>query len=102
MKSKGGDMEKELIGTMVPMMLFKEEIFEYLETLVKDKVEKKCGNDLLTINEAAEFLNVKVSWLRQAVFRREIDHVKLGALIRFRIEDLRLYIKRNLKSSDPN
>ncbi len=48
-------MEKELIGTMVPMMLFKEEIFEYLETLVKDKVEQKSGNDLLTINEAAEF-----------------------------------------------
>ena len=95
-------MEKELIGTMVPMMLFKEEILEYLETLVKDKVEEKSGNDLLTIKEAAEFLNVKVSWLRQAVFRREIDHVKLGALIRFRLEDLRLYIKRNLKSSDSN
>jgi len=95
-------MEKELIGTMVPMMLFKEEIFEYLETLVKDKLEQKSGKDLLTINEAAEFLNVKVSWLRQAVFRREIDHVKMGALIRFRIEDLKVFIKRNLKSSDPN
>jgi excisionase family DNA binding protein len=53
---------------------------------------------LLTVNEAAEYLNVKVSWMRQAVFRRDIGHIKLGALVRFRQEDLEEYIQKNIKS----
>jgi excisionase family DNA binding protein len=96
------EMEKELLGTMVPMMMFKKEIFEYLDKLVKNKIEEKRSAGLLTIKEAADFLNVKVSWLRQAVFRREIEHVKMGALIRFRSEDLRIYVQKNIKSSEQN
>ena len=95
-------MENELLGAMVPMMVLKKEIYEYLEKLVKNKVEEKRSADLLTIKEAADFLNVKVSWLRQAVFRREIEHVKMGALIRFRSEDLKIYVQKNIKSSDKN
>lgn len=44
--------------------------------------------NLININEAAKFLNLKISRLRAAVFRKEIPYVKLGALIRFDKEDL--------------
>lgn len=57
-------------------------------------LEKK----LLTIQEASSYLNVKVSWMRQVVFRREIDYIKLGALVRFREEDLENFIHKNMKS----
>lgn len=57
-------------------------------------MEKK----LLTIQEASSYLNVKVSWMRQVVFRREIDYIKLGALVRFREEDLENFIHKNMKS----
>ena len=53
---------------------------------------------LLTIQEASCYLNVKVSWMRQAVFKREIGYIKLGALVRFREEDLESFIDKNLKS----
>lgn len=93
-------MDKELLGAMIPMMVFKKEIYEFVEGLIKEKLEEKKNKRLLTIEEASSFLNVKVSWLRQAVFRREINHVKVGALVRFREEDLQNFIQKNLKSFD--
>jgi excisionase family DNA binding protein len=50
--------------------------------------------ELLTIQEAAILLKLKVSRLRKAVFRREVKHVKLGALIRFKREHLTEWIER--------
>jgi excisionase family DNA binding protein len=91
-------MEKEILGAMIPMMVFKKEIYDFVEGLVKEKFREKIRTELLTIEEASQFLNVKVSWLRQAVFRREINHVKIGALIRFREEDLQKYIQKSLKA----
>lgn len=90
-------MEKELLSAVIPMMVFKKEIYEFVETLVKEKVQGRKKN-LLNVEEAATYLNVKVSWLRQAIFRREINHVKVGALVRFREEDLENYVHKNLKS----
>jgi excisionase family DNA binding protein len=52
--------------------------------MVKEKLQEKKENGLLTVEEAARYLNVNVSWLRQVVFRREINHIKVGALVRFR------------------
>lgn len=91
-------MEKELLGTMIPMIMFKKEIYEFVEGLVKDKIKSIQEKKLYTTEEASKILNIKVSRLRQAVFRREITHVKLGALVRFREEDLETYISKNLKS----
>ena len=53
------------------------------------------NNKLLTVEEVAEFLNVKISWVRSAVFRREIPHVKVGNLVRFRERDLREWLEKN-------
>ncbi len=44
-------------------------------------------SNLLTIEEASKLLNLKLSWLRKPVARRQIPYVKLNHLIRFdRIE----------------
>ncbi len=79
------------------MVAFKKEVFEYIDKLVKDHGVKQARKVLFTVDEAAKILNIKVSRLRQAVFRNEIDYVKLGALVRFRDEDIQNYIQRNLK-----
>lgn len=51
---------------------------------------------LFTVEEASKILNLKISRLRSAIFKREISYVKLGALIRFRSEDLTRFINENL------
>lgn len=43
---------------------------------------------LLSIQEASDFLNLKVSWLRSAVFKDQIPYIKVGHLIRFDQNDL--------------
>ena len=57
---------------------------------------------LLTPEEAAEILRVKLSWLYQHTRRRSQDRipfVKIGRYLRFREPDLRAYIdSRNRKS----
>ena len=57
---------------------------------------------LLTPDEAAEILRVKLSWLYQHTRRRSQDRipfVKVGRYLRFREQDLRTYIEsRKLKS----
>ena len=50
---------------------------------------------LLTIEEVADFLNVKVSWIRSAVFRREIPYVKVGNHVRFKDCDLAEWLEKN-------
>ena len=41
------------------------------------------GSSLLTINEAARFLNVTESCLRRMVYERRIAAVKVGRCVRF-------------------
>lgn len=50
--------------------------------------------ELLTIEDASRLLKVKKSRLRKAVFRREVQYVKLGALIRFKPTHLTEWIER--------
>ena len=50
---------------------------------------------LLTIEEVADYLNVKVSWVRSAIFRREIPYLKVGSLVRFRAKELHEWIEKN-------
>ena len=54
---------------------------------------------LITIEQAAEMLNIKISRVRQAIFRREVDHIKLGALVRFRESHIYDWIKRQTVKS---
>lgn len=45
----------------------------------------------LSFKEAVDFLNVKESWLRAAVFKRKIPHHKFQRLIRFQVGDLLIW-----------
>ena len=38
---------------------------------------------LMTIQEVSKMLNVKTSWVRSVIFRKEIPYIKLGNHIRF-------------------
>lgn len=51
--------------------------------------------NLLDISAVAKLLNVKESWLRMAIFKREIPFIKIGRLIRFKKEDIEDFIKSN-------
>ena len=44
--------------------------------------------ELLTIKEVCNLLKMKESNIRNAIFKREIPHLKIGALIRFRKNEL--------------
>lgn len=52
--------------------------------------------ELLTIEEASKFLNIKVSNLRSAVFMKKIRYFKIGALIRFNKSDLIQWLDEKL------
>lgn len=53
--------------------------------------------ELLNFKQAAEFLNVKESWLRMAVFRQDIPVIKCRRLLRFRKKDLEYFINNNIR-----
>ncbi len=55
--------------------------------------------ELLTINEAAKFLNVKVSKIRREVFLKRIKHFKLGALLRFKKSHLSEWVNSQFQDS---
>ena len=50
---------------------------------------------LWTYHQAAEYLEVKQGTLRSWVSRRQVAHVKLGRLVRFRKADLDRWIEEN-------
>ena len=50
---------------------------------------------LLTTEETAKLLNVKMSWLRSAIFRRAIPYIKVGQLVRFRKQDLKAWLEEH-------
>ena len=57
---------------------------------------------LLTIKEAAEFLNIKISRLRTAIFKNEIPYLKIGRLVRFDTSDLLNWIEEKKEESKPS
>ena len=57
---------------------------------------------LLSVEEVADFLNVKISWIRSAIFRREIPYIKVGNLVRFRECDLQEWLEKNSVSRREN
>jgi len=56
---------------------------------------------LLNMDEASSLLGIKKSTLYSLVMRKQITHIKLGKLTRFRPEDLQAYIKKNVVEVRP-
>ncbi|HLE12976.1 MAG: hypothetical protein A2451_12445 [Bdellovibrionales bacterium RIFOXYC2_FULL_39_8] len=63
----------------------------------QEAIANSCA--LLTLTEAASYLNIKESRLRMAVFRKEIDYIKLGRLVRFRRNHLEEWINKQTQSA---
>lgn len=54
------------------------------------------GSKLLNMDEASTLLGLRKSTLYGLVMRKQITHIKLGKLTRFRPEDLQAYINKNI------
>lgn len=48
---------------------------------------------LLTIAEAAGYLNISTKTLRNWVYRGQVPYVKIGGAVRFRFSDLETWIE---------
>lgn len=59
------------------------------------QAEARADAGLLTLMQAAEYLNVTEPWMRRAVGERRIAYVKLGKLLYFKRSDLDAYIEAN-------
>ena len=57
---------------------------------------------LMTIEEASVFLNLKVSKLRRYVFMRAIPYYKIGSLIRFKKDDLLQWVGEKIVKPVPH
>lgn len=64
-------------------------------------MSKETSVTILTFTEACEFLKIKKSRLRTAVFRKEIPFLKIGRLIRFDLSDLKLWIEEKKTAFGP-
>ena len=53
------------------------------------------GKKLVTIKEVSEMLNVRPSWIRSAIFKKEIPYIKIGNHVRFEEADLLEWIERS-------
>ncbi|WP_417335924.1 helix-turn-helix domain-containing protein [Halobacteriovorax marinus] len=58
--------------------------------------------NLLNIQEASEFLNIKISRLRTAIFKNEVPYLKIGRLVRFDPSDLTEWIQEKKEESKPS
>lgn len=58
----------------------------------------KQTNDiqLMTIEEASDFLNLKVSKLRRDIFMKAIPYYKFGSLIRFKKDELLNWVEEKM------
>ena len=70
--------------------------FNYLELDMDENINAKREIQLLTIEEASEFLNLKVSKLRRDVFMKAIPYYKFGSLIRFKKDELLKWVEEKI------
>ena len=50
---------------------------------------------LLTINDLSQITSLKESHIRSLIFKKQIPHIKMGRLIRFRLQDIEDFLKIN-------
>ncbi len=50
---------------------------------------------LLNVKETAQFLNVKQGTIRHLCFTRKIPFIKVGRLVRFNLNELKLWLESN-------
>ena len=65
-----------------------------------DKPEMKQSSNLLTTEEAAEYLKLKPNTLERwrTQYPDRLPFVKIGRTVKYRLEDLQAYVSNNRKS----
>lgn len=58
-----------------------------------DSIKINESSDLLTVNEASKFLNLKISRIRNLVFHKSIPFIKIGASVVFSKTALNEWVK---------
>jgi excisionase family DNA binding protein len=58
-------------------------------------MESKAGNQLMTVQDAAQYLAVSISTLYGWVWQRRIPFVKMGRALRFDPADLQEFVEAN-------
>lgn len=82
------------------------EMYQIVKGMVEDvlkeqshlpkKLESNSESTYLTVEEAARELNMKVSRIRTAIFRKEIPYIKIGSLVRIPKEGLHQHMKKSI------
>ena len=57
------------------------------------KKKKERPRKLMNIDEMAEFLNIPIATVRDYVWRKQIPYVKVGRHIRFRHEEILVWLE---------
>lgn len=65
----------------------------------KVELVKEQKNCLLSIEQAAKYLNISATILRRNIYARQISFVKIFGQYRFRLEDLDKFIADNITPS---
>jgi excisionase family DNA binding protein len=64
---------------------------------------KNLGNPLceklLSIRDVAEIMGVKESRVRAAIFRRELPFIKIGRLVRMKLEDIEAFLQKQRREA---
>ncbi|KKO19812.1 MAG: helix-turn-helix domain-containing protein [Candidatus Brocadia sp.] len=58
------------------------------------------GGGLMTMQEASDYLKIKVSTLYDMCMRKKVPVVKIGRLNRFKLSDLEAFINRNRQEAN--
>ena len=82
-----------LLTTLISFIQFNNNVDVHKRIKIMNDFKK----ELLTIEEAAKLLSIKISRLRTAVFRKEIPFIKIGRLVRFKESHLSEWISSNTK-----
>ncbi len=56
---------------------------------------------LLSVEELAEYLNVRKSWIYDRTYRNEIPHFKMGRLVRFDLDKVLEWLNGKKRNARP-
>jgi excisionase family DNA binding protein len=65
------------------------------------KTEKEFP-ELLSTLELSKLLKISESWVRKKVFMRELPYFKVGNCVRFKREEILIWIEKNKKEVQVN
>jgi excisionase family DNA binding protein len=69
-----------------------KKVIEHITPLLKGTLQGK-DNELMTVDEVAKYLKVKVSWVYDKIHRKEIPFQKVGKFPRFKKKYIDAWLK---------